>query len=74
MSRTGNCYDNAVSELWFSGLKTEALPKGGIHTKVDAHAIVFEHIEAFYNTVRPHTTLGFLALAAFELQSAVNQC
>lgn len=71
MSRTGNCYDNAVSESWFSGFKTEAIPEGGIHTKVEAYAIVFEHIEAFYNTVRPHTALGFLTPAAFELHSVV---
>jgi len=32
---------------------------------------VFEHIEAFYNTVRPHTALGFLTPAAFELHSVV---
>ncbi len=71
MSAKGNCYDNAVSESWFSGFKTEAIPEEGIHTKIQAHAIVFEHIEAFYNTVRPHATLGFLSPAAFEHQSAV---
>ncbi len=51
MSRTGNCYDNAVSESWFSGLKTEATPEGGIHTHTKS--------EAFYNTIRPNATLGF---------------
>ena len=70
MSAKGNCYDNAVSESWFSGFKTEAIPEGGIHTKVEAHLIVFEHIEAFYNTVRPHVTLSFLSPAAFEHQTA----
>lgn len=68
MSRAGNCWDNAVSESWFSAFKTEAIPEDGIASTVEAQALVFEHIEAFYNSVRPHTALGFLTPIAFEIK------
>ena len=68
ISRAGNCWDNAVSESWFAAFKAEAIPEDGIASSEEAQAIVFEHIEAFYNSVRPHTTLGFLTPIAFELK------
>lgn len=69
MSGKGNCYDNAVTESWFAGYKAEAVPTGGYQTRAEAHISRFEHIEAFYNTIRPHSTLGYRSPAAFEARA-----
>ena len=69
MSKKGDCYDNAVTESWFASFKTEAIPEVGIFTHAEAHTIVFEQIEAFYNTIRPHSTLGFISPVDFEKQT-----
>jgi putative transposase len=66
MSRKGNCYDNAVSESWFAAFKTEAIPDEGFYTNAEADLTVFEHIEGFYNTIRPHETLGGVSPCMFE--------
>lgn len=35
-------------------------------TRVEAKASIFEYIEVFYNRVRRHSTLGYVAPAEFE--------
>jgi transposase InsO family protein len=64
MSRTGNCYDNAVMEAFFSTLKTELADHFDSHGH--AKRELFEYIEAFYNTRRRHSTLGYVSPADFE--------
>lgn len=66
MSRQGNCYDNAVCESWFASFKTEAIPMDGFYTKTEAGMAVFEQIEGFYNTIRPHESLGGISPMMFE--------
>lgn len=59
MSARGNCYDNATCESFFSGFKRELMPECGyFESTFQAEAAVFEHIEAFYNTRRRHSSLG----------------
>jgi putative transposase len=70
MSAKGNCYDNAVTESWFASFKAEAIPKEGILTKSQAHLLTFDQIDAFYNSVRPHSAIGFLSPMAFETRAA----
>jgi putative transposase len=36
------------------------------HTRVAARADVFDYIARFYNTVRGHSTVGYLSPVAFE--------
>ena len=73
MSRTGNCYDNAVMESAWGTLKTE-LADGEGHllwpTQQQARSDVFLYIEGFYNRHRRHSALGYLSPDAFERQSA----
>lgn len=65
MSRRGNCWDNAVVESFFSSLKQElATPQWP--TRAAAARAVGTYIEAFYNPVRLHSTLGYQAPVAFE--------
>jgi transposase InsO family protein len=66
MSRTGNCYDNAVMESFFSTLKCEQVHHQDYKTRTEASRDIFEYIAGFYNTVRRHSTLGFLSPNQFE--------
>lgn len=65
MSGTGNCYDNAMMESFFSTLKTECVT-GPYSTRQEAWQSIFEYIEVWYNRQRRHSSLGYLSPAAFE--------
>ena len=66
MSRSGNVWDNAAMESFFSSLKTERTASKVYRTRDQARADVFDYIERFYNVVRRHSTLGYLSPAEFE--------
>lgn len=68
MSRSGNCYDNAVAESFFGTLKTELVHRTRYATRAEARASVFEWIECWYNRKRRHSSLGYLSPEAFEAQ------
>jgi transposase InsO family protein len=65
MSRTGNCYDNAVIESFFATLKGECAYKQ-FETKDEARLAIFEYIEVWYNRQRLHSSLGYLSPVEFE--------
>ena len=71
MSRTGNCYDNAVVESFFDSLKTE-IGHELFDSREAARQKVFEYIEAFYNQRRRHSALGHVSPAAFERQRGLE--
>ena len=66
MSRRGNCWDNAPMESFFASLKKELVHHEDYPTRAQATASIFEYIEAFYNRVRRHSSLGYVAPAEFE--------
>lgn len=66
MSRRGDPYDNAVAENFFSCLKCELVHLKQYPTRAAAYADVFAYLEAFYNTVRPHSALGWIPPDRFE--------
>jgi putative transposase len=66
MSRTGNCYDNAVMESFFSTLKCEWVHHQDYRTRTEASRDIFEYIAGFYNMVRRHSALGYLSPIEFE--------
>ena len=66
MSRTGNCYDNAVMESFWSTLKRELVHHEKYATREEARLSIFEYIEIFYNRVRKHSSLGYVSPEAFE--------
>lgn len=68
MSRRGDPYDNAVAENFFSCLKCELIHLKQYQTRAAAQADIFAYMEAFYNTLRPHSALGGLSPAQFETQ------
>lgn len=66
MSRTGNCYDNAVMESFWGTLKTELVYHEKYTTRNQARQSIFEYIEVFYNRCRRHSSLGYVSPEAFE--------
>jgi putative transposase len=71
MSRSGNCWDNAAMESFFSSLKTERTARKTYRTRDQARADVFDYIERFYNPKRRHSTLGYLSPMEFEMKAGV---
>ena len=71
MSRSGNVWDNAAMESFFSSLKTERIGKKVYRTRAQAKADVFDYIECFYNPTRRHSTLGYLSPIDFEMEVGV---
>lgn len=59
MSRKGNCWDNAVSESFFSTIKHELIHRHDWGSRAAASLAIAEYIECFYNTRRRHSYLGF---------------
>ena len=66
MSRKGDPYDNAVAENFFSCLKCELVHHKHYKTRSEAQADIFAYIEAYYNSVRPQSTLNWLSPLAYE--------
>ncbi len=66
MSGTGNCYDNAPMESFFSLLKTELVHHERYMTRQEARTSIFDYIEVFYNRQRVHSAIGYQAPAAYE--------
>ena len=66
MSRTGDCYDNAAMESFWSTLKRELVDGAGYATHGQARRSIFEYIEVFYNRKRLHSSIGYQSPEAFE--------
>ncbi len=66
LSRSGNVWDNAAMESFFSSLKTERTAGKTYRTRDQTRADVFNCIEQLYNPRRRHSTLGYLSPIDFE--------
>ena len=66
MSRRACCYDNAAMESFWSTLKLELVYRREFATRAQARHEIFDYIEAFYNSRRRHSSLGYLSPADFE--------
>ncbi len=71
MSRTGDCWDNAVAESFFATLRAELLDHEGYETHVEAKASIRDYIEGFYNPRRRHSHIGHVSPIEFELRAQV---
>ena len=72
MSRSGNVWDNAAMESFFSSLKTERTARKVYRTRDEAKADVFDYIERFYNLKRRHSKIGYLSPMEFEMQAGLT--
>jgi putative transposase len=72
MGSRGDCYDSAVAESFFATLKKERVHRRSWPTRRELTSEVFAYVEAFYNTTRRHSALGYLSPAQFETDSMTN--
>jgi len=66
MSRTANCYDNAITESLFHSFKGECVDREVFQTRAQARRATFEYLECFYNRTRRHSTLQYMSPVMFE--------
>ncbi len=66
MSRKGNCWDNAVSESFFSAIDRELLADGRSWSPERSRLEIFTYIATYYNRIRLHSTLDYLSPSEFE--------
>jgi transposase InsO family protein len=73
MSRKGNCWGKAVSESFFTTLKTEEATEPYAR-KQEAHRAIAQYIRGFYNPVRLHSSLGYLSPTSMraECNTSIN--
>ncbi len=67
MSRTGNPWDNAVVESFFSTLTHELLNRERYGDPEQAQRSISEWIDGFYNPQRRHTTIRNMSPIRYEL-------
>jgi putative transposase len=70
MSRKADCWDNAPMESFFGSLKTELDDSIVFETRDDAKTAMFSFVEAFYNTRRLHSAIGYRSPAQMEQLAA----
>lgn len=54
MSRSGNVWNNAAAESFFSSLKIERVKRKVYRTHDQARADIFDYVERFHNPTRRH--------------------
>jgi len=68
MGAVGSAYDNALMESFFGSMQIELLDRQPWRTRSELANAIFEWIEAFYNPVRRHSSLGNNSPLQFEQQ------
>ena len=68
MSRTGDCFDNAVAESFFGSLKQEQIHWRHYQTRFSAQQDVLQYISMFYNSHRLHSYLGYKSPNQYEVE------
>jgi transposase InsO family protein len=66
MSRTGNCWDNAVAESFFAILKTELAARVTWPTRAAAQRDLANFIDIWYNYQRRHAAIGYRTPVEYE--------
>ncbi len=74
VSGVGRCWGNAVVESTFGSPKRELVRRERYATRAEARAGLFESVEVFYNRVRRHSTLGYVATAEYERTHNPSYC
>ena len=72
VGRTGQCFDNAAAEAFFSTLEHEVLSRHRFATKAQARAVVTAWCHDFYNVQRRHSSAGLLPPVEYEKIAAIQ--
>ncbi|WNI20424.1 integrase core domain-containing protein [Streptomyces sp. ITFR-16] len=70
VGRTGQCWDNALAESFFSTIKRELLGTSAWPSRATARTAIFDFIEGWYKLHRLHSSLGYLSPAEYETELA----
>jgi putative transposase len=70
MGTVGHALDNAIAESFFASLQCELLDRHQWDTRAELVRAMFHYVEAFYNPLRRHSTLGYLSPIDFETSTA----
>lgn len=73
MGTVGDCFDNSLAESFFGTLQMELLDRQRWSTRQELALAIFEYLEAFYNPVRRHSSIGYLSPVEFEALHKVTQ-
>jgi len=60
-SRKGNPYDNALMEFFYRTLKRELVDDAAFKTREQARQALVKYIELYYNSMRKHSALRYVA-------------
>jgi putative transposase len=71
MSRKGDCWDNAPTERFFRSLKTERLDGLRFASRESARIEIVDYI-TYYNSLRLHSTLGYVSPMDYEKEQLRN--
>ena len=71
MSRTGDCFDNAVAESFFATLRAELVDDERYLSHEAAEQSIGDYIDGFYNVERLHSHLDYVSPIEFELKAHV---
>ena len=71
MSRSGDCYDNAMMESFWGTLKAECA-SAPFASLAMARLAIFEYLEVWYNRRRLHSSLNYSSPVQFELQHPLS--
>ena len=66
MGSTGDSYDNALMENFWSTLKIELVYRTAWRTRDEAENALFAYIDGWYNTRRIQRELGYLSPDEYE--------
>ena len=67
MSRSGDCWDNAVAESFFATLKGELCDHERYETRDQAVDSIKGYLR-FYNEQRRHSSIGYVSPIEYELK------
>lgn len=66
MSRSGDCFDNALAERCFGSFTSELVDGARWLTRRAARSAIFDWLEVYSNRQRLHSALGYRTPVAFE--------
>jgi transposase InsO family protein len=68
-SMSNSCYENSITETFFATLKKELVHRCKFYSRNEAKSAIFEYIESFYNRLRAHSAIEYMAPLEYEMKA-----